>query len=56
MPIPKPRYNEKEEEFISRCMSDDVMQEYPENQRSAICYRQWNNKDKESIKSSITED
>lgn len=43
MPIPKPRDNEKEDEFISRCMGEETMnKEYPENdQRSAICNEQW---------------
>ncbi len=40
MPIPKPKDNETEEEFISRCMGNDTMnEEYPENdQRAAVCY------------------
>jgi len=43
MPLPKPRDNEEEDAFISRCMSDDLMnEEYPDNdQRLAICYSQW---------------
>jgi len=46
MPIPKPIANEKEQEFVSRCMGDAVMvKEYPEQeQRSAICYNQWREK------------
>lgn len=48
MPIPKPRKNEKESEYISRCMSDEVMKkEFPkQDQRSAVCYREWRNKNK----------
>jgi len=49
MPLPKPRKNEKEEEFISRCMGDKVMNdEYPnQGQRSAICYQTWRTAEKE---------
>jgi len=40
MPIPTPNPGESEREFISRCMSSDVMQrEYPrQDQRAAVCY------------------
>lgn len=38
MPIPKPKGEESEDKFISRCMSE-LNSEYPdEQQRSAICY------------------
>ena len=42
MPIPKPQKNEKKSEFISRCMSDNVMsKEYPDpKQRAAMCLGQ----------------
>ena len=48
MPIPKPTTNETEDEFISRCMGDEVMNEdYPDNeQRSGVCYSQWQNRNK----------
>lgn len=44
MPLPKPHKGEKEKDFISRCMSDDVINEdYPDNdQRLAVCYSIWN--------------
>ena len=47
MPIPKPGKDEKENDFISRCMSDKVMnKEYPdEKQRAAICFSQWKQKE-----------
>lgn len=50
MPIPKPKKDEKEQDFISRCMGDDVMnKEYPDQkQRAAVCYTTWRNKDKTS--------
>jgi len=43
MPIPTPSEEEKEQEFISRCMGNDTMlKEYPDQkQRSGICYSQW---------------
>jgi len=42
MPIPQRTPLETRDEFIGRCMSDDVMvSEYPDlRQRSAICYLQ----------------
>ena len=50
MPIPKPKKDESKDDFISRCMSDDVMlDEYPDQEiRSGVCYTQWDNKDKDS--------
>jgi HK97 family phage prohead protease len=49
MPLPKPKDNESEQEFIERCMSDDTMkEEYGDNdKRLAVCYSQWR-KEKES--------
>ena len=41
MPIPKPGENETRESFISRCMSNDTMQEYEREQRFAVCNNQW---------------
>ncbi len=40
MPIPNPKPNETSEEFIERCMSDETMQEYDDEQRLAICSNQ----------------
>ena len=38
MPIPKPKNNESQNEFMQRCMGDEKMiSEYPTEQRSAIC-------------------
>lgn len=47
MPIPTPNQGEEQKDFISRCMGDEVMvKDYPDaKQRSAICYKQWNEKD-----------
>ena len=46
MPLPIPRKEEKESEFISRCMNDEVTRrEYPDGkQRVAICFSQWRKK------------
>ena len=46
MPLPEPKPQEEKEEFISRCMSDDIMnKEFPKkDQRAAVCYKQWNKK------------
>lgn len=48
MPIPKPRDDEQEDDFISRCMGNDTMvDEYPDNdQRLAICFETWRNRNK----------
>jgi HK97 family phage prohead protease len=41
MPIPTPKYNETEEQFIDRCMIDETMvNEYDDDQRLAICIAQ----------------
>lgn len=38
MPIPKPKSNESQNEFMQRCMGDEKMiKEYPSEQRAAIC-------------------
>jgi len=43
MPLPTPRDNEKRDEFLHRCMGDEVMVgDYTdEKQRSAVCNKQW---------------
>lgn len=48
MPIPKPYKNELHDEFIKRCVSDDVMvKEYKDTkQRYAVCQTGWNDKKK----------
>lgn len=46
MPIPKPKKDEKEKDFISRCMGA-IGGEYDDNkQATAICYQSWKDKDK----------
>ena len=46
MPIPKPSAGESEEDFMSRCMNDEVMRaEYSENdQRVAVCVQSFRGK------------
>lgn len=50
MPLPKPKQDEGHDDFISRCMGDNVMKtEYTDtDQRYAVCERQWKDKDKKS--------
>jgi len=51
MPIPKPKKDESEDDFIERCMGNDTMNEdYPDNkQRLAVCFSQWKNKENKSM-------
>lgn len=43
MPLPKPKEGESQDDFISRCMSNETMKdEYDDNdQRLAVCYSLW---------------
>lgn len=52
MPIPTPEKDEKEDDYISRCMGDEVMlKDYPDQkQRAAVCY----SKHKEHMKQSAS--
>lgn len=46
MPLPKPREDEEQSEFISRCHSE-LAEEYTDTeQRNAICFGQWERKGK----------
>ncbi|HSR78751.1 MAG TPA: phage major capsid protein [Xanthobacteraceae bacterium] len=38
-PVPSPSGGETEDEYVNRCMGDDAMQEYDQDQRAAICYQ-----------------
>ena len=40
MPIPNPRSEEQEQDYISRCISD-LYDEYGQEQAAAICYSTW---------------
>jgi hypothetical protein len=46
MPIPKPKSDETQKDFVQRCMNDNVMiSEYTDkNQRYAICINQFKTK------------
>ena len=46
MPLPKPSKNQKQSEFISKCMADEAMNsEFPDQkQRSAVCSIQFKRK------------
>lgn len=46
MPLVTPKPNEKQNDFISRCMSNDRMKsEFPDpKQRVAVCFSQWRRK------------
>ena len=48
MPLPKPRKNEKKDDFISRCMSNaESKKDFPDtDQRLAVCHTQWRRKNK----------
>lgn len=44
MPLPKPRADEAQDDFLGRCMSD-LKGEFPDNdQRLAVCTQQWRDK------------
>lgn len=53
MPIPKPNKDEKEKDYLSRCMGNPTMnKEYPENeQRMAVCGTTW--REAKGIKASV---
>ena len=57
MPIPKPKQGERREDFLSRCLSSDIMQqEYSDNsQRMAVCSTAYDNKDKKMFDDEIQE-
>ena len=43
MPLPKPSKKETEQEFVSRCMGDEMMNKdfKDQKQRVAVCYSQY---------------
>ncbi len=49
MPIPTPNKDEKEKDFIARCMRTLAKNDpdRPQEQRAAICYSKWRGKKKE---------
>lgn len=52
MPLPNPKKGENQEDFVSRCMGDEVMnKEFPDQkQRSAVCYSRFKKSDSKEIK------
>ena len=46
MPLPKPKKDESQDKFISRCLGNDTMKsEFPgQSQRAAVCHSQWDKK------------
>ena len=52
MPIPKPMKDEKQAQFISRCMGDNTMKkEFPDQvKRTEACANSWDKDKKESKK------
>ena len=47
MPVDKPKAGEREDQFISRCIGEEVGAGYEQSQAAAICYSYWD-KDKMS--------
>ena len=43
IPIPSPDSGEEQDKYISRCISD-IIDEYGQEQSSAICYAKWDEK------------
>lgn len=57
MPLPIPTAEEKEKDFIGRCMGDGVMnKEYPDGkQRTAVCYSQFRSAKKSAVLQAFTQ-
>tara|TARA_B100000959_G_C14718720_1_gene515976 strand:- start:5 stop:259 length:255 start_codon:yes stop_codon:yes gene_type:complete len=51
MPLPKPKKNQKRNDFVNECMDSSVMlKEFPDDeQRAAVCYSQFDEKAKASV-------
>jgi hypothetical protein len=47
MPIPKPRKNEKKDEYISRCIEFLAGEGKAQDQAAAICIKEWKESKKE---------
>lgn len=43
MPIPNPRFDEQQKEYVSRCYAA-IKNEYPDPQAFSICYSKWKEK------------
>ena len=55
MPLPSPEKNQKQNDFVSSCMSDETMRkEFPNSkQRAAVCYSQFSKKKDKSKKNDL---
>ena len=53
MPIPKPNTDEKQAQYISRCMSNSAMKkEFPDQkQRTGVCVNSWKKAKGENMES-----
>lgn len=47
--MPHPKKGESKKDFIGRCMSFPDMKKYDNDQRAAICYSYWNEKNEDVI-------
>lgn len=63
MPLPKPKKDEEQGDFINRCMGNPTMlKDYPDDeQRAGVCYSQWRdskkkNKINKSVESAMPKD
>tara|TARA_R110002051_G_C8372066_1_gene443701 strand:- start:35 stop:274 length:240 start_codon:yes stop_codon:yes gene_type:complete len=56
MPLPKPKKNQKRDDFVNNCMDNSTMlHEFPDNeQRAAVCHSQFNEKTKASISGDLS--
>ena len=56
MPLPRPRKNEKRDDFVNNCMDNSVMlKEFPDDQqRAAVCYSQFDENAKASISGDLS--
>lgn len=54
MPLPTPGKDEKQDDWIARCMGTQIMKDdFPDNkQRLAVCFQKWRDKDKQKDSSS----
>jgi hypothetical protein len=54
LPIPNPKSGEKEDNYISRCMSALANDNKPQDQKLAICYNTFRNAKKSILLKTIT--
>jgi hypothetical protein len=48
MPV-KPRKNETQDEFIARCIGEEVDNGYEQTQAVAICYSKWKDRKRKEL-------